>query len=75
MPEIHAFISKGCRMRNRRGLLQLEGLTERIVPAVSIRAVDGDLLITGIANTNTGAQRLWINVTADNTVEIGRAHV
>ena len=57
-------------MRNRRGLLQLEGLTERIVPAVSIRAVDGDLLITGIANTNTGFQRLWVNVTGDNQVTI-----
>ena len=57
-------------MKNRRGLLQLEGLTERIVPAVSIRAVDGDLVISGIANLNTGAQRLFITVTADNTVAI-----
>jgi len=59
-------------MRNRRGLLQLEGLTERIVPAVSIRAVDGDLLISGIANLNAGktAQSLFIAVTADNTVQI-----
>lgn len=57
-------------MKNRRGLLQLEGLTERIVPAVSIRAVDGDLVISGIANLNAGAQRLFITVTADNTVAI-----
>ena len=57
-------------MRNRRGLLQLEGLTERIVPAVSIRAVDGDLLITGIANTNAGFQKLWVNVTGNNQVNI-----
>ena len=57
-------------MKNRRGLLQLEGLTERIVPAVNIRAVDGDLVISGIANLNTGAQRLFITVTADNTVAI-----
>jgi len=57
-------------MRNRRGLLQLEGLTERIVPAVSIRAVDGDLLISGIANTNGGLQKLWVNVTGDNQVSI-----
>ena len=57
-------------MKNRRGLLQLEGLTERIVPAVSIRAMDGDLVISGIANLNTGSQRLFITVTADNTVAI-----
>lgn len=53
-------------MRNRRGLLQLEGLTERIVPAVSIRSVDGDLVIRGIPN----AGNLTINVTADNQVTI-----
>lgn len=57
-------------MKNRRGLLQLEGLTERIVPAVSIRAVDGDLIISGIANTTTGFQRLFLTVNADNTVQI-----
>jgi hypothetical protein len=57
-------------MRNRRGLLQLEGLTERIVPAVSIRSVDGDLVISGIANTDGGLQKLWVNVTADNQVTI-----
>jgi len=53
-------------MRNRRSLLQLEGLTERIVPAVSIRSVDGDLVIRGIHNAGT----LTINVTADNQVNI-----
>jgi hypothetical protein len=53
-------------MRNRRGLLQLEGLTERIVPAVSIRSVDGDLVIRGIHNAGT----LTINVTAGNQVNI-----
>lgn len=58
-------------MKNRRGLLQLEGLTERIVPAVSIRSVDGDLVISGIANsTNAGEQNLFISVTADNQVAI-----
>jgi hypothetical protein len=53
-------------MKNRRGLLQLEGLTERIVPAVAIRAIDGDLVISGIHNTGT----LTINVTGDNEVTI-----
>lgn len=57
-------------MKNRRGLLQLEGLTERIVPAVSIRAVDGDLVISGIANLNAGSPTLWVTVSADNTVAI-----
>jgi len=58
-------------MKNRRGLLQLEGLTERIVPAVSIRAVDGDLVISGIANSaTTGQQNLFITVTGDNEVTI-----
>ncbi|MFM7538241.1 MAG: hypothetical protein ACKO9Z_01125, partial [Planctomycetota bacterium] len=57
-------------MRNRRGLLQLEGLTERIVPAVSIRSVDGDLVISGIANTDGAFQKLWVNVTADNQVTV-----
>jgi len=57
-------------MKNRRGLLQLEGLTERIVPAVSIRAVDGDLVISGIANLNAGTPTLWVTVSADNTVNI-----
>ena len=57
-------------MKNRRGLLQLEGLTERIVPAVNIRAVDGDLVISGIANLNAGTPTLWVTVSADNTVDI-----
>ena len=55
-------------MKNRRGLLQLEGLTERIVPAVSIRAVDGDLVISGIHNT--GGQGLDISVSGPNEVTI-----
>jgi len=55
-------------MKNRRGLLQLEGLTERIVPAVSIRAVDGDLVISGIHNT--GGQGLAISVSGPNEVTI-----
>jgi hypothetical protein len=54
----------------RRGLVQLEGLTERIVPAVSIRSVDGDLVISGIANTDAGVQKLWVNVTNNNQVTI-----
>lgn len=53
-------------MKNRRGLLQLEGLTERIVPAVSIRAVDGDLIIKGIPNAGS----LTIDVSAANHVVI-----
>jgi len=53
-------------MKNRRGLLQLEGLTERIVPAVSIRAMDGDLVISGIHNTGT----LAISVSGPNEVTI-----
>ena len=53
-------------MKNRRGLLQLEGLTERIVPAVSIRSVDGDLVISGIHNTGT----LAISVSGPNEVTI-----
>lgn len=53
-------------MKNRRGLLQLEGLTERIVPAVAIRAVDGDLVIRGIHNTGT----LAISVSGPNEVTI-----
>jgi len=61
-------------MKNRRGLLQLEGLTERIVPAVNIRSVDGDLVISGIANaTGTSpniVQSLFISVTGDNQVAI-----
>jgi hypothetical protein len=57
-------------MKNRRGLLQLEGLTERIVPAVSIRAVDGDLVISGIANTVATKQHLEITVTGNNQVNI-----
>jgi len=57
-------------MKNRRGLLQLEGLTERIVPAVSIRAVDGDLVISGIANTVATKQHLEITVTGSNQVNI-----
>jgi len=58
-------------MKNRRGLLQLEGLTERIVPAVNIRAVDGDLVISGIANSTVATQQnLFITVTADNEVTI-----
>lgn len=57
-------------MRNRRGLLQLEGLTERIVPAVSIRAVDGDLLIKGTPNNVGNTPTLAISVTADNVVSI-----
>lgn len=57
-------------MKNRRGLLQLEGLTERIVPAVNIRAVDGDLVISGIANLNAGKQTLWVTVTSDNNINI-----
>jgi len=57
-------------MKNRRGLLQLEGLTERIVPAVSIRAVDGDLIIKGTPNSVTGTPTLAINVTNDNEVTI-----
>ena len=57
-------------MKNRRGLLQLEGLTERIVPAVSIRTVDGDLVISGIPNLQGTTQNLWINVTSDNEVTI-----
>jgi hypothetical protein len=57
-------------MKNRRGLLQLEGLTERIVPAVSIRSVDGDLVISGIANVNAGSPTLWVTVSANNTVDI-----
>jgi hypothetical protein len=55
-------------MKNRRGLLQLEGLTERIVPAVSIRAMDGDLVISGIHNT--GGQGLAISVSGPNEVTI-----
>lgn len=55
-------------MKNRRGLLQLEGLTERIVPAVNIRAVDGDLVISGIHNT--GGQGLAISVSGPNEVTI-----
>ena len=57
-------------MKNRRGLLQLEGLTERIVPAVSIRAMDGDLVISGIANTVATKQHLEITVTGNNQVNI-----
>jgi hypothetical protein len=57
-------------MKNRRGLLQLEGLTERIVPAVSIRAMDGDLVISGIANTVAAKQHLEIRVTGNNQVNI-----
>ncbi len=53
-------------MKNRRGLLQLEGLTERIVPAVAIRAIDGDLVIRGIHNTGT----LAISVSGPNEVTI-----
>ncbi len=61
-------------MKNRRGLLQLEGLTERIVPAVSIRNVEGDLVLSGTANQATvrgvTAQTLLIDVTGNNEVTI-----
>lgn len=57
-------------MKNHRGLLQLEGLTERIVPAVSIRTVDGDLVISGIANTVAGKQHLEITVTGNDQINI-----